>query len=79
MQDLKARHDKLIADAAECDLIRRLAVDPEKRNMFGDLAAQYRRMADALRQEIVRRGATVEARPPLTNGLGQADGRGSAP
>lgn len=57
MQDLKQRYEKVIADAAECELIRSLAADPEKRKMFGDLAQQYRRMADALRQEIERRDA----------------------
>jgi hypothetical protein len=57
MNDLRARYEKVLADAAECELIRSLASDPEKRKMFDDLARQYRRMADALKQEIDRREA----------------------
>lgn len=54
MQDLKTRYEKVLADAAECELIRGLATEPEKRKMFGDLAAQYRRMAEAIKQELSR-------------------------
>ena len=55
MRDLKVRYDKVVADIAECELIARFAADPDKRQMFRDLADQYRRMADALKQEIERR------------------------
>ena len=57
MQDLKARYEKVLADAAECDLIGSLAADEEKRQMFRSLGEQYRRMAEALKQEISRRDA----------------------
>jgi hypothetical protein len=57
VQDLRARYEKVTADAAECELIKSLATDPEKRKMFSDLAEQYRRMAEALKQEIRRREA----------------------
>ena len=57
MQDLKSRYEKVLADAAECELIRSLATDPDKRKMFSDLAAQYQQMAEALKQEIARREA----------------------
>ena len=67
MQDLKARYEKVLADAAECELIRSLAADPEKRKMFGDLAAQYRRMADALKQEIDRRDGETEKLPYISD------------
>jgi len=48
MKDIKPRLEKLIADAAECDLIGTLAADPEKREAFRRLAQQYRTMADEL-------------------------------
>jgi hypothetical protein len=48
---------KILADAAECDLVGSLAADKEKREMFRGLAEQYRRMAEALKQEIDRRAA----------------------
>jgi hypothetical protein len=57
VEDLKKRYEKVLADAAECDLIGSLAADKEKREMFRALAAQYRRMAEALKQEIERRAA----------------------
>ena len=34
MKDTKARLEKLLADAAECALIRDLAADPQKRELF---------------------------------------------
>jgi hypothetical protein len=55
VQDLQTRYEKVLSDAAECDLIGRLAVDEEKRVMFRDLGEQYRRMAEALKLEIDRR------------------------
>jgi hypothetical protein len=38
MQDMKAHLEKLRADAAECALIRDLATDPRKRELFTRLA-----------------------------------------
>jgi hypothetical protein len=38
MQDMKAHLEKLRADAAECALIRDLATDPQKRELFTRLA-----------------------------------------
>ena len=38
MRDMKAHLDKLRADAAECALIRDLATDPAKRELFTRLA-----------------------------------------
>lgn len=38
MQDMKAQLEKLRADAAECALIRDLATDPQKRELFTRLA-----------------------------------------
>jgi hypothetical protein len=55
MNDLKTRLEKLIADAAECDLIASLAAEADKRKAFRDLAEQYRRMADAIRQVLTAR------------------------
>jgi len=38
MQDMRAHLEKLRADAAECALIRDLATDPAKRELFTRLA-----------------------------------------
>ena len=55
MQDLKARLEKLMADAAECELICNLATDTAKRATFRRLAEQFRSMADEIKAEIARR------------------------
>jgi hypothetical protein len=52
MQDLKARFEKLLADADDCELIGNLAADVRKRAAFARLASQYRAMAEAIREEI---------------------------
>jgi hypothetical protein len=57
VEDLKHRYEKVLTDAAECDMVGNLASDQTKRQMFPALAEQYRRMAEALRQEIERRNA----------------------
>jgi hypothetical protein len=40
MQDMQAQLEKLRRDAAECALIRDLATDPKKRDLFARLAEQ---------------------------------------
>ena len=55
MQDLHARLEKLLADAADCEIIRNLATDHRKRTAFGRLASQYKAMAEAIREEIEAR------------------------
>lgn len=50
--DLKARMEKLIADAADCDLIASQAADLRKRATFRRMADQFRTMAAELKSEI---------------------------
>jgi hypothetical protein len=45
MQDMKAHLEKLRADAAECALIRDLATDPVKRELFERLAEHLSTLA----------------------------------
>ncbi len=49
MEDLEERIEKLETDAADCDLIAKLAADAVKRETFGHLARQLRQMASDLR------------------------------
>lgn len=44
MKDYQARHESLIREAAECDLIANLATDQAKAEHFRSLARQYRDM-----------------------------------
>ncbi len=46
MQDMKIHLEKLRADAAECALIRDLATDPAKRELFTRLAERLATLAD---------------------------------
>ena len=52
MKDYKIRFNKLISEAAECDLIGNLAVDAAKRNSFRRLAEQYRMLAWQVKAEM---------------------------
>ena len=45
MKDFRARIEKLLTEAAECDLIARLTTDISKRELFERLACDYREMA----------------------------------
>jgi hypothetical protein len=55
MKDLKLHLDKLRADAAECDRIRDLADDPQKRDLFARLAEHYRVLAAEIERAIGKR------------------------
>lgn len=45
MKDMQVHLDKLRADAAECGLIRDLATDPAKRELFTRLATHLETLA----------------------------------
>jgi len=53
MKDLLAKLEKLRADAAECRLIRDLATDSAKRELFGRLAEHLGTLATAVESTIV--------------------------
>jgi hypothetical protein len=55
VQDLKSRHEKLLVDAADCELIARLATDQKKRETFTKLAKDLKQLAADLAAEISRR------------------------
>lgn len=42
MRDARARLEKLLTDAEECDLIGKLTTNDPKRATFAKLAAEYR-------------------------------------
>jgi len=45
MKDLLASHKKLLSDALDCELIAKLAINPQKRALFDKLAADHRSSA----------------------------------
>jgi hypothetical protein len=55
MKDYLAQSEKLRKEAAECALIRDLATDPKKREMFDRLAAHLGSLADQLERAILER------------------------
>jgi len=52
MKDMQARLEKLSRDAAECALIRDLATDPKKRELFARLAEHLDLLASTVKQAM---------------------------
>jgi hypothetical protein len=59
MQDMLAQLEKLRRDAAECELIRDLATDTKKRELFDRLAAHLTQLASEVEQTILEKGKKV--------------------
>jgi hypothetical protein len=60
MQDMKAHLEKLRTDAAECALIRDLATDPQKRELFTRLADHLATLAQEVEAAIASKLASGE-------------------
>ena len=57
MQDYLAQIEKLRKDAAECALIRDLAMDPAKREVFDRLASHLTVLTDQVELAMLERKA----------------------
>jgi hypothetical protein len=55
MKDIQAHLEKLRTQLAECEMIRDLATDPRKRELFARLAEHFRTLAGELETEIAKR------------------------
>jgi hypothetical protein len=55
MQDYQAQIEKLRTEAAECALIRDLATDKAKRELFDRLAQHLNALANDVEKEIQKR------------------------
>jgi hypothetical protein len=55
MEDLRAKLEKLQNEAEDCELIGRLASDPDKRALFKKLAIDLRGMAHDIEAMITTR------------------------
>jgi hypothetical protein len=60
MQDYLAQVEKLRKDAAECALVRDLATDQAKRDLFDRLAAHLTVLADQVEMAILERRSGTE-------------------
>jgi hypothetical protein len=58
MEDLNAKLEKLLMDAEDCDLVGRLAADPNKRELFEKLAADLRAITRDI-QVVIAGGTNV--------------------
>jgi hypothetical protein len=56
MQDMLTQLEKLRSDAAECQLIRDLAIDPKKRELFDRLAAHLSLLASEVERAMLESG-----------------------
>lgn len=52
MMDMQVRYEKLLADAAECAILRDLATDTEKRELFGRLSEHLRVLASLMERAV---------------------------
>jgi hypothetical protein len=57
VQDYRASIEKLRKDAAEATLIRDLATDPAKRDLYDNLHKHFNRLADEVEQAVKARAA----------------------
>jgi hypothetical protein len=57
MQDMLAHLEKLRVQVAECEMIRDLATDPAKRELFTKLAEHYKVLAAEVQRAINERQA----------------------
>ena len=57
MKDMQAHLERLRVQTAECEMIRDLATDKAKREMFAKLAEHFRLLAGELEKEIAQRSA----------------------
>jgi hypothetical protein len=55
MKDMQAQLEKLRVQVAECEMIRDLATDPAKRELFGRLAEHFKTLVSDLEQAIAAR------------------------
>ncbi len=55
MEDMSAKLEKLLSEAEDCDIIGRLATDPNKRALFKKLAVDLRAMARDIKAVIAGR------------------------
>jgi hypothetical protein len=53
MRDMQAHLERLRVQVAECELIRDLATDLRKRELFGRLAEHYKVLAGEIEKTIV--------------------------
>ena len=58
MQDMQTYLEKLRQQLAECELIRDLATDAVKRDLFATLAEHFKVLAAQIEQTIAGRAAT---------------------
>lgn len=56
MKDYQSQLEKLRNDAAECALIRDLATDKAKREMFDRIASHLTVLADQVEQAMLEKG-----------------------
>lgn len=61
MKDYLAQLEKLRTDAAECALIRDLAIDPAKRALFDRLASHLTILADQVELAMLERTGQSKA------------------
>jgi hypothetical protein len=52
MKDMREHLEKLRVQIAECEIIRDLATDPKKRELFARLAEHHKALADEIERSM---------------------------
>ena len=60
MEDLRAKLEKLLLEAEDCELIAKLATDIKKRAFFAKLSVQLKAMARDVEQMIAARAKAID-------------------
>ena len=60
MEDLRAKLEKLLLEAEDCELIAKLATDIKKRAFFAKLAVQLKAIARDVEQTMAARANSVD-------------------
>ena len=70
MKDMVKHLEKLLEQIAECELVRDLATDPGKRDLFGRLAEHHKVLASELERAIAS-AQMIPAVPVIAPSTGQ--------
>ena len=62
MQDIKAHLEKLRVQIAECEIIRDLATDQKKRELFGRLAEHHKVLAAEIERAMAGQATPTQSR-----------------
>ena len=74
MKDMQEHLEKLQLQVAECEIIRDLATDPEKRELFARLAEHHRTLAAEIEKAMAAQPSNASADREAPGSFPKAEG-----